>query len=218
MNNTDGSTFDSLKSLPSFAPSFGSVSRTSMPTVGGSRNASMNRSSNVLPGSNNVTSRRAGTDFDHRRTSLETPDIDKCFGFDDDDDDMADNGAIELPTKAPAAANQSSALSKVRADLKRFLHGSTKKQPETAANTGNQRSGPTLFKSPTKEKPVNGIGVFDKNRQRDIRSAFVAKSSDDRNIEPSSSGSNRIALFEEGEEGVIVSVNTNLPHRKVNKY
>lgn len=210
MNNTDGSTFDSLKSLPSFAPSFGSVSRASMQTVGGSRNASINRSSNVLPGSNYVTSRRAGTDFDHRRTSLETPAIDKCFGFDDDDDDMPDT--IELSTKAPAAANQSSALSKVRADLKRFLHGSTNKQPETAANTGNQRSGPTLFKSPTKEKPVNVIGVIDKNKQRDIRSAFVAKPSDTRNIEPSSSESNRIALFEEGEEGVIVSISIQIVH------
>lgn len=176
------------------------MSRASLQTVGGSRNESMNRTGTMLPEANYLLSRRTGSDFDYRRASIEMPTIDKCFGFDDDDDgeDNDDNRTIELPSKEPATKGQSSALSTVRSGLKRFLHGtstaSTKKQSQTNANKRNM---PNLFKSPAKDKPANVVDIFDKNKQKNICSALEAKSSNGHNIEPSNLQTKRVVLFEE---------------------
>lgn len=149
--------------------------------------------------------RRTGFDFDHRRTSVETPNVAKTFGFDDDDDDDDDIGNIASTAtpKAPTKVGPS-ALKRIRADLKRFLHGpsspaSASKQSKPSADDKNKRDQSILFNSPAKNKPANVFDEPEKNKQKDIRSAFEAKSSSDRSNEPTTSNANRAVLFQDDE-------------------
>lgn len=207
MSNTE-STFDSLKSLPSIAPSFGSVSRTSLQTATSSHNQSMNRVVNMFSEPNHVLSHRTASDHYNCRTSFEVPAIDKCFGFNDDENDDEDdeNDGCSEPSLNlfVTKKGQSSALSKVRASLKRFLNGPSSASSNTQPSKVNTNKRPVsnLFKSPTKDKPANVFDIFDKNKQKTICSALEMKSSND-NIEPSTSNANQVVLFEQNE---IVSV------------
>lgn len=201
INNTNG-TFDSLKSMPSFAPSFGSTSRASSQALS-SRNSSLSRNTTTLPEVNYMSVRRTGTDFDHRPSSVEPLTVEKCFGFDDDDDDD-DISNITVSTPTPTSKKvEPSALKRVRSELKRFLHGpisnaAASKQSKQSADDRNKREQPNLFKSPAKNKPAN---VFDEpNKQKDIRSAFEAKTANERNAQPSTSNANRMVLFEDEME------------------
>lgn len=160
-----------------------------------SRNASTNRSGSILPDANNLPIRRTVTDFDRRRTSVAAQSIDKCFGFEDDDDN--DDGENETTPKTLVVT---SALNRARADLKRFLHGSDTRS-ETLAKKPmakeESRNKPNLFKSPTKEKATTAFDAPDKNKQKDIRRAFEAKTA--KNVDSAGASTKRVVLFEDDQ-------------------
>lgn len=162
-----------------------------------SRNASTNRSGSILPDTNYLALRRTGTDFDRRRTSVAAHNVDKCFGFEDDDGDDNDVGENVAASKARVEA---SALNKVRADLKRFLHGSDARSETLAKKPTAEedaRAKRNLFKSPLKEKAANVFDESDKNKQKDIRSAFETKTM--KNVDSAGASTKRVVLFEEDQ-------------------
>lgn len=103
-------------------------------------------------------------------------------------------------------AKKKPAISAIRANLKRFLHHveaaddnlSVTKKPKPTTNAPKALSKAKKLKSPVKEKPKVIFNNTEGTKQKDIRSAFIAKAYD--NAKPSTSkDADSIPLFEELE-------------------
>lgn len=174
----------------------------------------------TLPEGTYFASRRAAQDFDRTITDVDL--VEACFGFDDDDDienDVANNNSGG-PKRIVQNTTKSGGLSEIRAMYKRFLHssdadGATKKSKAAVPDSGKSKAKTVknTAKSPAKavmspakavmspRKEVRNVFGDAGGKQKDIRSAFVAKSSD------KDKHANKAVLFEEVET-VRIQINS----------
>lgn len=214
MNNTNGSTFDSIKLISHDTRSFGSTNRSLLQST----------NETVLPEANYVTNRRARLDFDRHHID-DDENFEKCFGFDTDDDteiEDTNKTATEAEADDTIKTNEtvnntnsisyaaSTTLKDIRANLKRFLHNSDANSHSTASkqlkidrekvSNKNKRN---KVKSPIKEKSKKKIfNEPDAIKQKDIRGAFNTKPHDpnkDKAIPCTSKQNLPVLLFEETE-------------------
>lgn len=177
--------------------SFGAFNKSTFNSTAGGQVSVDNKI--TLPEGSYFTSRRAADDFD--RTLNDSNLMDEYFGFDDDDDN--DNNNDNTLVEQSKSMAPPKGLDEIRAKLKRFLHNpdavaadSTIKKSKTTGGSAKKRALRTPIKSPVKRSnrtPIKRNIVFADTaaKQKDIRSAFTAKTTQQK------TGDESITLFEE---------------------
>lgn len=216
VNNTNSPSFESIKSMPR---SFGVLQKSttnSIQTVNSTKDTNL-----TLPEASYFSSRREAQDFDRHIDDQNF--VDNCFGFDDgdDDDEITDVTANKESEHAQTVDNdvsksETEKLKEIRARLKRFLHNpdaepnesiKMSKVTNTETTTDKAKKGrtpkKTPIKSPTKTikspaKPKRNIVFGDTGaKQKDIRNAFTAKTTDKHSKSDKSKDGPAAVLFQE---------------------
>lgn len=207
-----------MKSIATMPQSFGSLAKSTLNSI--STKSTSKDADITLPEGSYFSSRRAAADFDRSIDSRNF--VDDCFGFDEGDEevdinnDTLTNEPNDQTTKDSEKEPRKETLAEIRAKLKRFLvkqekaDGTVKKtridgndkfkkknvrSPMKTATT--MESPAKAVRTPVKKTPVKRNVVFGDTgaKQKDIRTAFTAKSSDKNKHTKLDDGP--ITLFEE---------------------
>lgn len=209
-----------MKSVASVPRSFGMLAKSTLNSI--QTNNSAKTDELTLPEVSYFTSRRDAEDFD--RIVDDSNIIDDCFGFDIGDDDEPDNNVTNKTHEQTSNETkhitkpETGRMIEIRSKLKRFLHHPEKLDETVKKSKTNNKA--TRFKSPAKtlsKTPAKTPGktpgkspakaakspakvkrnVFGENvaKQKDIRSAFAARSEKDKNSKDDAA----VNLFQEFE-------------------
>lgn len=131
--------------------------------------------------------------------------VDNCFGFDDADEILTEECAIENVSEKPKTIEkpivQTVGLKNIREKLKRFLHSNDSEATATKQSKSSNKTAPRIankqkkVKSPVKQNPETFFTDPNAKKQKDIRSALTAQANEKEN----SNKSNSAPLFEEVE-------------------
>lgn len=191
---------------------------------------STNDTSLTLPEASYFSSRRVAQDFDRHIDDQNF--VDNCFGFDDgDDDEITEETANKESDHAQTVDNdisksETEKIKEIRARLKRFLHNPDAEQNEsikiskvtnTEMVTDKAKKGKTPKKTPMKSpaktiksptKPKRNIVFGDAGaKQKDIRNAFTAKTTDKHSKSDKSKDGPVAVLFQEVETVCFMNLN-----------